>query len=103
MSKLVQEAMSELRVALSQKLQSDDQIIMDHIAAALDLLERAEGPQCPECGSDDFYVQPYDFGRDNETGYSDSGERGICRKCGCNSDIGDFAPEQPVTSVRRIA
>lgn len=92
MSKLVQEAMSELRVALSQTIPSDDQIIMDHVAAALDLLERAEGPQCPECGSDEFRVQPYDFGCSSETGYSDSGERGICSACGCNSDIEDFVP-----------
>lgn len=37
---------------------------------------------CPECGSFDIRVEPFDFGRDSETGYSDSGERHICCACG---------------------
>ncbi len=37
---------------------------------------------CPECGSSDIRVEAFDFGRSSETGYSDSGERHICRACG---------------------
>lgn len=53
---------------------------------------RALHPGCPECGANDFRVQEYDFGMDRETGTRDAGERGICRACGCNADISDFAP-----------
>src|SRR5690349_8965479 len=40
MSNLVLEAMSELRVALSQSIQSDDQVIVGHVRSALRFLER---------------------------------------------------------------
>jgi hypothetical protein len=48
-------------------------------------------PGCPDCGAPvkhlSFY--PYDFGRDSQTGYSDSGEGYHCRKCGSKGDAAD--------------
>lgn len=46
------------------------------------IMDRLLPNGCPECGSFDIRVEPFDFGRDSETGYSDSGERHICRACG---------------------
>jgi hypothetical protein len=45
---------------------------------------------CPECGSDEFDAREYDYGRDPETGYSDSGVRATCLECGHDADIEDF-------------
>lgn len=44
---------------------------------------------CPDCGSEDFRTEQYDFGMDPETGYRDSGVRAHCR-CGFSAEIGDF-------------
>ncbi len=55
--------------------------------------EEAGMPRCPECKVADFpRIEVYDFGCDRETGYSDSGERAICKHCGCDGDPADFAP-----------
>ena len=45
---------------------------------------------CPECGSDDIRIEPYDFGRCSETGYHDAGERYQCLGCGASGDAGDL-------------
>lgn len=37
---------------------------------------------CNECGSDEVYEEPFDFGRCPETGYHDAGVMIVCRKCG---------------------
>lgn len=45
---------------------------------------------CPDCGSDKHLsFHDYDYGRDSETGYSDSGERYHCHKCGSKGDADD--------------
>ena len=49
--------------------------------------ECAAPPACPECGCDDLRVEPFDFGRDPETGYCDSGEVAICRRCGAKETL----------------
>jgi hypothetical protein len=46
---------------------------------------------CPECGSENFQTWPYNFGTERETGYEDSGVRALCRDCGHDADIEDFA------------
>ena len=46
---------------------------------------------CPECGSDDIRIEPYDFGRCSETGYHDAGERYRCLECGASGDAEDLA------------
>jgi hypothetical protein len=48
---------------------------------------------CPECGSEDFDALEYDFGRDPEAGYSDSGTRATCLQCGHVAGIEDFQRE----------
>jgi len=48
---------------------------------------------CPECGSEEFSVRDYDYGKDPETGYSDSGVRATCLECGHSADIEDFQRE----------
>jgi hypothetical protein len=50
--------------------------------------------RCPECESEDVRVEAYDFGRDPETGYSDSGERGICLRCHENAELEEFEREE---------
>jgi rubredoxin len=45
---------------------------------------------CPECGSDNIGVEPYDFGICRETGYHDAGERFVCRNCGATGDASDI-------------
>ena len=44
-------------------------------------------PHCPECGSRDLRVEPFDFGREEATGYCDSGEVAICRRCGAKETL----------------
>jgi hypothetical protein len=46
---------------------------------------------CPECGSDNITIEPYDFGICLETGYHDAGERYACHVCGARGDAGDLA------------
>ena len=45
---------------------------------------------CPECGSDNVRIEPYDFGRCSETGYHDAGERYRCLECGASGDAEDL-------------
>ena len=45
---------------------------------------------CPECGSDNIRIEPYDFGRCSETGYHDAGERYRCLECGSSGDAEDL-------------
>jgi len=45
---------------------------------------------CPECGSDNIRIEPYDFGRCSETGYHDAGERYRCLECGASGDAEDL-------------
>ena len=45
---------------------------------------------CPECGSDDVRIEPFDFGVCRETGYRDAGERFICRGCGASGNADDL-------------
>lgn len=46
--------------------------------------------RCPECGSEAVSWFAYDFGRDPETGYSDSGERGKCLDCHFCAEVEEF-------------
>lgn len=45
---------------------------------------------CPECGSDNITVEPYDYCVCRETGYHDAGERYICHGCGTRGDADDL-------------
>lgn len=45
---------------------------------------------CPECGSNNIRVEPYDYGVCRETGYHDAGERYTCRNCGGSGDADDL-------------
>jgi transposase len=47
---------------------------------------------CPECGSDNVRVVPYDFRRCPETGYHDAGEAYRCLNCGETGDAHDLGP-----------
>lgn len=69
---------------------------------------------CPECGSDNVVIKPYDFGTCPQTGYHDAGERFECRDCGATGDGSDLvcdgaAPAvvpddfRDLTSARRAA
>ncbi len=58
---------------------SEDQAVerlIEQLENAL-ALDVADGEACPECGSRN--IEAYDFGSDQETGYSDSGT--ICLDC----------------------
>jgi hypothetical protein len=55
---------------------------------------------CPECGSEEFFQRPYDFGRDPETGYHDSGVRATCHKCSHDADIEDFQHLELAQGIR---
>jgi hypothetical protein len=46
---------------------------------------------CPECGSDNIRVEPYDYGVCRETGYHDAGERYACQYCGATGDADDLS------------
>ena len=37
---------------------------------------------CPQCGSHDLRIVPYDYGMCSQTGYNDAGERWECKSCG---------------------
>ena len=50
-------------------------------------------PNCPQCGSQDLRIVPYDYGTCSQTGYRDAGERWECRTCGAVGD-GDELNEQ---------
>lgn len=50
---------------------------------------------CPECGSGNINVEPYDYGICRETGYHDGGERYACRDCGSRGDADDLISESP--------
>lgn len=45
---------------------------------------------CPECGSAEVTINPYDFGTCPQTGYRDAGERFHCHACGAQGDAGDM-------------
>lgn len=47
---------------------------------------------CPDCGSDNITLEPYDHGVCRETGYHDAGERYACRDCGVRGDADDLGP-----------
>ena len=49
--------------------------------------------RCPECLSGQLVCVPFDFGRDEETGYHDAGEGFRCLACGCEGDAGDVLLE----------
>jgi hypothetical protein len=49
--------------------------------------ECAAPPACPECGSEDLRIEPFDFGPEEATGYRDSGEVAICRRCGVKETL----------------
>ena len=48
---------------------------------------------CPDCGSHNVRVVPYDFGRCTETGYYDAGERYECLECGSRGDSDELVIE----------
>lgn len=50
---------------------------------------------CPECGSDNVRIAHYDFGRCQETGYRDAGDRYECIECGYYGE-----PSELVTHFR---
>ena len=52
--------------------------------------EQATEQSCPECGSDQVTIRPYDFGTCSETGYHDAGERYRCDACGAQGDVDDM-------------
>ena len=52
--------------------------------------DESEMSMCPECGSDNITIEPYDFGICRETGYHDAGERYACHACGACGDAEDF-------------
>jgi len=52
--------------------------------------EQATEQACPECGSDQVAIKPYDFGTCLETGYHDAGERYCCDACGAQGDVDDM-------------
>jgi hypothetical protein len=49
---------------------------------------------CPECGSDNVQVTPFDFGRCPQTGYHDVGERYECNECGAFGDVDELVTEE---------
>jgi hypothetical protein len=46
---------------------------------------------CPDCGSSNVHVEPYDYGFCRETGYHDAGELYACQDCGATGDADDLA------------
>jgi len=52
--------------------------------------DKPSGPTCPQCGSDNLSVTPYDLGVDWETGYHDAGERFHCHNCGAAGDADEI-------------
>jgi transposase-like protein len=54
---------------------------------------------CPECGSDDVRIEPFDFGVCRETGYRDAGGRFICRACGASGNADDLGECSHVRSA----
>ena len=58
---------------------------------------------CPECGSNDIIIQPYDYGICRETGYHDVGEDFQCRACGAKGDVSEIVSDDtgdPEKNVR---
>jgi hypothetical protein len=47
---------------------------------------KAHQAVCPMCGSGDVRVFEYDFGVCSQTGYSNSGERFECSRCGTSGE-----------------
>jgi hypothetical protein len=56
----------------------------------LDCLAPAVRTMCPECGSNDVTIRPYDFGICRQTGYNDAGEHFHCRACGARGAASDI-------------
>jgi len=54
------------------------------------LVKLEETPRCPQCSSEEFVTKEYDYGKDPETGYSDSGTVARCLKCGFQGEIEEF-------------
>ena len=54
---------------------------------------------CPECGSDNVRVVPYDFGRCPETGYHDAGERYQCLECGATGDADELVMQDVPVAI----
>lgn len=44
---------------------------------------------CPQCGSENITIAPYDFGVCPRTGYRDCGVRVTCLDCGAVADAGE--------------
>jgi hypothetical protein len=70
------------------------------VAEEWDIIEELEAPPCSQCGSADVTAEPYDFGTDQETGYSDSGEAIHCLDCGAREQC---EPETPVIARKATA
>ncbi len=85
----IQEAASELRVALAQTIPSDDQVIVGHVREALRMLERHFLFACRVCGKE-CDVAPDPPGRalcpehceDHEYRYEKGEQRHSCTHCG---------------------
>jgi hypothetical protein len=54
---------------------------------------------CPECGSHNVRVEPYDYGVCRETGYHDAGEMYVCGDCGTRGDDGDLAMQASLQTI----